>query len=198
MIYAFTLSLGYHLFLFFPLMYFCNLQSHAALSYNETICKYCIVPQGRTSPLKHVIILPSATSPLLPLSLPSSCSHCCIPAAVIHSVIYLLCILYSHSPCFSPSLSSSSAFSLSLSVIASLPLLHMFHSAHLFCLSFSALSLLPVSFFFFFLPLLITEPLRSPFSRSGLLMPRLRLMKHCQALPSKLCVRAPCVRMGKR
>lgn len=35
---------------------------------------------------------------LLLSSLPPSCSQCCIPAAVIHSGNYLLCILWSHSP----------------------------------------------------------------------------------------------------
>lgn len=38
-------------------------------------------------------------------SLPPSCSQCCIPAAVIHSGSYLLCILWSHSPHLTLSLS---------------------------------------------------------------------------------------------
>lgn len=134
--------------------------------------------------LLYTSYLPPATSPalLFPPSILQPVLHSCcsnplwqLPA--LHSVESLPSSLLSLSPFLPVFLSISFAY---------LTLLHTFCSAHLLRLSFSAAAPLSRSLSFFFF--LIRAPLRSPFSRSRQQMPRLRLMKHCQALPSKLCL----------
>lgn len=171
----------------------------------RTICNNSIIPQGPISPLiSNIITLPPATSPApsVSSSSPPSCSQCCIPAAVIHSGSYLLCILWSHSPCAGLSLLPCLFASppVTLSVFHCLPriITHILFCTFVLSQRFYHRCSPSLSFF----P--IGEPLRSPFTRSRLLMPRLRLMNHCQALPSKLCasmcvcVYAPCAGIGKQ
>lgn len=87
-----------YLLLFFPPCPKIHLKSN--------FCVYLTVCFSMQLQKYSFIILPPVTScALLPPSLPPSCNQCCIPAAVIHSGSYLLCILWSRSPHLTLSLS---------------------------------------------------------------------------------------------
>lgn len=135
--------------------------------------------------LLHLLFPPSILQPVLH----SCCSNPLSQLPALHSVDSLPSSFF-----FTPFSLSLLPFPVSLHSSCLCNIIHIFLPSHLLRRSFSVSLLcsclsLSLSLFSFFL---IREPLRSPFSRSRQLMPRLRLMKHCQALPTRLCV---CVRV---